>query len=170
MDPQGDFLAGQAEAFSKIKDDALRLLSVRPRSVAELRDRLVKKRHERALIERALENFQKQGLLDDEKFAKLLAGSKVLGRPVGKQRLEEELKKKGIEPQLAQRTISEIGDYDERQAARALVARRFERMQDVSDQKKKARLFGFLRRRGFGQDVIYDVLEELFKARPRPQD
>ena len=74
-------------AEEKTKSDALRLLAARPRSVEELRGRLRLKKHPDARIEPVIELLKKQGLLDDEKFAKLLAVSKTLSRPVGKKQL-----------------------------------------------------------------------------------
>ncbi len=147
----------------KVKSDALLLLSVRPRSVEELRGRLKLKRHAPELIEGALELLQSQGLLNDEKFAQVFAGSKTLSRPVGRRQLEVDLKKKGIAPALIQTTLSKLVDYDEKEAVRKLVTAKISRMKDVPPQKVKARLFGFLKRRGFSSEVIFSVFSEILK-------
>jgi regulatory protein len=152
------------DALCKIKSDALRLLSFSPRSVAELKQRLKTKRYPDALIEEAVTLLTKQGLLNDEQFARLYANSKIHTKPVGRKKLETELKRKGLAPDLVQKSLESLSDYDEKQAARDLVARRFERMSDLPKEKKKARLFGFLARRGFSQNVIFLVLEELFRG------
>jgi regulatory protein len=148
----------------KIKSDALRLLSFSPRSVAELKQRLKIKRYPDAMIEEAVVLLTKQGLLNDEQFARLYTNSRIHTRPVGRRQLETELKRKGLAPAVIQKSLEELSDYDEKAAARELVARRFENMTGISNQKKKARLFGFLKRRGFSQDVIFAVLEELFRG------
>lgn len=147
----------------KVKSDALRLLSFRPRSVEELKDRLRLKKHPEALIEEVIGSFRKQGLLDDTKFAKLYAESRVYSRPTGKRQLEADLKKKGLSSELVSRTIAAIPDYDEKKMAKDLVWKRFNKMAGIPDEKKKARLFGFLKRRGFETNTIFSVIEELFK-------
>ena len=147
----------------KVKSDALRLLAVRPRSVEELRQRLKLKKHVDGAIDGVLELLKKQGLLDDEKFARLLANTKTLAKPVGRRQLELDLKKKGISPKLIAGTMENFKDYDEKEAAKKLVAGRFRRMEGLAPEKKKARLFGFLKRRGFSSDAIFTVLDQLIK-------
>ncbi len=146
---------------SKVKSDALRLLAARPRSVEELRSRLKMKRHSEADIAPVLDLLKKQGLLDDEKFARLITVSKTLSKPVGRRQLEADLKKKGISSRIIESTMSGLTDYDEKEAIRKLAAGRASRMKGLAPQKKKARLFGFLKRRGFSNNAIYAVLPEL---------
>ena len=148
--------------MEKAKSDALRLLSFRPRSVAELRQRLKLKKYPESIIAPVIELLQKQHLLDDEKFAKLFANSRVNSRPAGKRQIELDLKKKGLPGDLIRRTMESLTDYDEKKTARDLVRRKKQKMSGVSDEKKKARLFGFLQRRGFSSGVIFSVLSELF--------
>jgi regulatory protein len=148
----------------KIKSDALRLLSFRPRSVAELRQRLKLKRYPADAIAEVVDALRRQGLLDDEKFAALFTQSRLYGKPVAKRQLETDLKKKGVSKELIGAALAGLKDYDEKAAARELVARRFERMIGVPDEKKKTRIFGFLKRRGFDNDTIFGVMNELFKS------
>jgi regulatory protein len=151
--------------FLKAKSDALRLLSFRPRSVEELRSRLKrKKRYPGEMIERVIGAFQKQGLLDDEKFAKLYAQSRIYSRPVGRRRLALDLSQKGLSRELVAETLAKLSDYDEKQTAKDLVFTRFHKMTGVSREKKKRRLYGFLKRRGFANDTIFAVMSELFKG------
>ena len=147
----------------KIKSDALRLLSFSPRSTDELRKRLKLKKYENSLIEEVIESLKKQGFLNDEQFAKLFANSRVYSRPSGRKNLEFELRKKGLSQELVSETLCGLQDYDEKKIARDLVYTRFQKMKGLTPEKKKARIFGFLKRRGFGNDAIFTVLAELFK-------
>ncbi len=164
MAQEKDLKADEDALLLKVKSDALRLLSFRPRSVKELRDRLKLKRYPAAAIDNALDILSKQGLLNDEKFAKLFAESRVYSRPTGKRQLEIDLKKKGLPKELVDETLANLKDYDEKKAARDLVFNRFQRMAGIPNEKKKARLFGFLKRRGFANDAIFAALDELFSA------
>lgn len=147
----------------KIKSDALRLLSFRPRSIEELKARLRDKKYTSPLIDETVLALTKQGLLDDTKFAKLYAETKVHSRPTGKKSLMQDLKRKGLSDALIQKTVSEIKDYDEVKMAKDLITRRFSKMTGVSPQKRKARIFGFLKRRGFTGNVIAPVMNDFFK-------
>ncbi len=155
----------QEEALLKIKSDALRLLSFGARSAAELRSRLKLKKYSAGLIDETVESFQKQGLIDDEKFAKLFAESRVYNRPSGKKQLEMDLKKKGLSGELIRKTVESLKDYDEKEMIRGLVAKRLKTMSGVTKEKKKMRLYGFLKRRGFESDAIFSVMNEFFSGR-----
>ncbi len=147
----------------RIKTDALRLLAARPRSIAELRSRLKLKKHDERLIDEVLDSLKKQGMLDDEKFARLYAGSRVHSRPAARRQLEFELRRKGLSKEIVGRTLDGLGEYDEKKAARDLVFARFHKMTGIPPEKKKARLFGFLRRRGFSTETALAALNGLFK-------
>lgn len=154
----------------KIKTDALRLLSFRPRSVEELRQRLRLKKYPAEAVQETIDMLTKQGLLNDALFAKMFANSKIYERPVGKRQLEIDLKKKGLAAPLIRETLGGLEDYDEKKTAMDLARERFLRMEGLSDEKKKARLFGFLKRRGFSNDAIFGAIRELLKNTEGLQD
>ena len=160
-----ELINSEEQELLKAKSDALRLLSFSARSADELRARLKRKKYTDALINRVIEGFQKQGLIDDAKFAKLFAESRVYSRPTGKRQLEMDLKKKGLAPELVRQTIADLKDYDEKGMVRELARKRLKGMTGVSKEKKRARLFGFLKRRGFGSEAIFSVMDELFSAK-----
>ena len=147
----------------KAKSDALRLLSFKPRSVEELRRRLARKNHSSEITEEVLSLLQAQGLLNDEKFARLFANARIYTRPTGKGQLAFDLKKKGLSRPLVDETIRNLRDYDEKKIVRDLVYTRFQKMTGVSKEKKKLRIYGFLKRRGFDNDVIFATLSDLFR-------
>ncbi len=162
-------LRGEAMAEEKLnpedrlmraKSDALRLITFRIRSVSELSQRLRLKKYPEDVIADVIAGFSRQGLLDDEKFAKLYSNSQA-ERKVGKRQIEMDLAKKGVARDVIQKTVSELTDYDEKAAALQLVEKRYSRMKDLPAQKAKARLCGFLARRGFSQDVIFNVVNKL---------
>ena len=154
----------ELQGEEKVKSDALRFLAASPRSVEELRSRLKLKKHPDSAIEPVIELLKKQGFLNDQKFAQLYAGSRVNARPVGRRQLEMDLKKKGLSSGVVEEALSNLKDYDEKEAVRKLAQGRFSRMTGVSPEKKKARLFGFLKRRGFESNVIFSVMNETFLA------
>jgi regulatory protein len=154
---------GLEEGLMKAKSDALRLLSFQPRSISELKTRLIQKGHSAPVADQVIEGFKKQGLLNDEKFAQLFANSRVDIRKTGKARLQAEMRKKGLSSDVISKTMQGLEGYDEKKMARELAQNRLDRMKSLPTAKKKARLFGFLQRRGYRSDTIYAVLTELLK-------
>src|SRR5437870_11320080 len=71
---------------------AVKLLAAKPRSIAELRERLLEgKRTTEAAIEEVIARLREYGYLDDERFAFGYASLKVRQRPIGRARLERDL-------------------------------------------------------------------------------
>ena len=153
----------QEELLAKAKDDALRLLSFRPRSTEELRSRLLKKKHDKNTIDSVVSLLSKHGLLDDEKFAKLYAMSLIQGKAAGKKQIRFDLRNKGLSPKTVESALEAISDFDEKEVALETAARRYERMKGVAKKTAKQRLYGFLSRRGFSTQSVFYALDKLFK-------
>ena len=151
------------EALVKAKNDAFRLLSFRARSVSELRERLVKKKYASETVEETLSFCLKQGFLDDEKFAKLYAISRVQSRPSGKRLIQTELKNKGLSPAVVNRALGAIEDFDEKELAFETALKRYQRMRGLPEKTSKARIYGFLSRRGFSSEAVFYSLSKLYK-------
>ena len=89
----------QEEALQR----ALRFLGYRPRSEAELRSFLVQRGHSAAITERTLEKLCSLNYLNDETFARNWAHSRAETCGYGPNRIEQELRTKGIDQALIKR-------------------------------------------------------------------
>jgi len=148
---------GDAEATLK---RALKFLSYRPRSEAEVRAKLNQLGFPRKNIDTALEKLRSLKLLDDECFARGWARGRAEGRGYGPLRIERELRQKGIARVVARDVVREaFGGEGGREKARALLQKRF-RGKDLSDRKILRRAVAFLQRRGYPGSVIAEVLGE----------
>lgn len=148
------------DEFEKTKKTALRLLNFRPRSEGELRSRLGRKNLPAPAIARAIDDLKREGRVDDEKFARLYALSRMQSGSFGKGRVRRELAQRGLALALVEKGMTAIADIDEASAARRLVERRLASMRGLSADAKKKRLHGFLLRRGFSSQIVFKVLGE----------
>src|SRR3989441_11623945 len=81
---------------------AVKLLAAKPRSIAELRERLLQGRgSNKAVVETVIARLREYGYLDDERFAFGYASLKVRQRPVGKRRLQRDLQLKKVDRAVA---------------------------------------------------------------------
>ena len=131
-----------------VKDRALRLLSVRSRSRYELRSRLLRAGYEMDEVETALVDLEGVGLVDDEAFARELAEHqrrKGLGRRAGL----AALRGKGVDRDLAERTVDEVQPEDDADIAFELASARLERLRSLSPDVLHRRLLSYLIRRGY---------------------
>ncbi|MBN2585323.1 RecX family transcriptional regulator [Patescibacteria group bacterium] len=137
---------------SKCYDKALKLLSFRPQSSYELRQKL-SKRFADDVIKLTLGRLVKTGLVDDEKFAFIWANERLLTRQRSVSHLIAELRQKGIERSIIQSVISKLDRGTELDSAISLAQK--------SPRKSGEKLRAYLARRGFNYSVIREVERQL---------
>jgi regulatory protein len=130
------------------KDRALRLLSVRSRSRAELERRLVRAGYEPDEVEAAIADLEEVGLVDDERFARELAEAKRR-RGMGRRAGLAALRAKGVDREIAEQAVGEVNPEDEADRAYELALGRLERLRSLPPDVAYRRAVGFLVRRGF---------------------
>lgn len=143
---------------------ALRLLEIKPRSVHEIRDKLVKKGIDKAEVERVCSELEAIGLLNDGKYARDWIENRQHFRPMGVVRLRQELFAKGIDREIVDQAIAEYkSNSDEFPAALDLARRKLKLYRKLDADAAKCRLAGFLARRGYEVSIVSKVLKELLK-------
>lgn len=146
----------------KARAQAIRLLKFRPRSEAELKQRLVRKGVPEPEALSLVQEFKQKGFVDDAKLARYLVTQQMLAKPVGRRMLLSRLKSRGVDAGLAQKAVEQGTEgRDELELARQTALSRFERLRDLPRETADRRLFGFLSRRGFSTDIVYKVVREL---------
>jgi regulatory protein len=142
------------------KAAALRFLKIRPRSIAELKEKLGVKGFSGTEIEAVVHDLIASGLLDDRAFTKSWINYR-LARPFGFRRIVQELKAKGIDQEIIDQTLAEVEGYSPENVALDLAQRRWQRMPAIEPEKKKKRVMDFLLRRGFDANIVIKVMKQL---------
>lgn len=150
------------ELLAKAKKDAFRLLSFRARSTSELRERLLRKKYSVEMAEEVLSFCRKSNFLDDEKFARMVALSRMQSRPSGKKMLEFDLRNRGLSPSVVKSALGSLEDFDEKQVALDSALKRHRQMKGLPDKVSKTRLYGFLKRRGFNSESVSYALSKIY--------
>jgi len=135
---------------------ALALLARRDRSEGELAERLRRKGFAENAIAATLERCRELGYLDDGRFARLRARSLMSnGRAVGG-RLRAELKRQGIDEDLARAAAEEAEhDIDRERLLAELLERRFSGFSYAqADERQRRRVIHYFLRRGFPFEQI----------------
>ena len=143
--------AAQAHSY------ALRLLTIRPRTVAEMRERLGP-RFEIPVVEQTLAQLQLEGLLNDTEFARQWRNSRERRKPRSRGRIAQELRSKGVSEVI----VSDALDgYDSSNAAYRAAAKYAARQLGNGRATFDRRVGAFLERRGFEHAIIRRVLRQL---------
>jgi regulatory protein len=112
------------------------------------------------VAERVLDRFGEAGLIDDPAFAQAWVDSRHHGRGLGRRALAAELRRKGIDDEVAAEALATVSAEDEVAAAQALVRRRLASMGGVAPDVAKRRLVAMLGRKGFSGSLAYRVVTE----------
>lgn len=141
---------------------ALKFLSYRARSEAEVRAKLKQLGFPQQSILSTLERLRSLNLLNDESFARSWARSRAEGRGYGPLKVERELRQKGISQAITSQAVQEtFGGQATKEKARHLLEKRF-RGQDLANAKIMRRAVGFLQRRGYRDAMIAELLRRPF--------
>lgn len=148
----------QAYSISKCYNCSLRFLSVRPRSIYEVREYLVRRKgYSEDHVDRVITKLVTQSYLDDEDFARLWIGNRLDLAPRPLAIIKMELLKKGIDRALIDDCLAEIDKPKQLDSICQLVSSRYRQ----SKYQDKQKLTEFLARRGYNYDLIKRAFEEL---------
>ena len=146
-----------------MREAALKLLSVRQRSVMELRQRLLQKNYSAEDTESCLATLKAQRLLDDKMFAEAWAG-RGARKLIGRNRLRQELQAKGVVREVIQGAVGISSDLEERAHALKVARQKWKTLSKVPVESGRRRLYGTLTRRGFESSVIRSVVQLVTKG------
>jgi regulatory protein len=133
---------------------ALKLLSMREYSRLELRQRLLSHAEEEAVVDSLLDDLEARHWLSEERFVEQIVHARQ-GK-YGSLRLAHELREKGVSAERISAALDAFRQ-DELEAARAVWQRKFGKLPE--DAKERAKQMRFLQSRGFGAEVIRNVLK-----------
>ncbi len=151
------------DSFIKARECAYRLLKYRERSEKEIRDKLKTKGFAGDICGKVISELTEMRYIDDRRFANMAAENIIKFHPGSLTFVRSALRSKGISDEISDSVILGVKEgYDEREAAYKLAAQRADKMVNISTDKAKQRIYGFLRRRRFSEDVIIEVLSKLF--------
>jgi regulatory protein len=139
---------------------ALRYLSLRPRSEAELSFRLHRRGFDEGVIAQVLTQLKEQHLVDDVGFARFWVENRGAFSPRSYRLLKQELKGKGIAPDIITEVTAEVDDEFEAYQA---VRKKARLLRGMDYPQFRHKLTAFLRRRGFDYEVIGHTINRVWK-------
>jgi regulatory protein len=141
--------------YERVMKRAFNLLAAKPRSIAELRERLLEKAWaEVAVVERAITRLQELGYLNDQQYAEQFANSRLTVKPIGKTRLRRDLQRKKLAPTVINQALEDIYiTHDEDALIDQAVAKRMRLRGKPTTREESKKLLDYLLRQGFSYDL-----------------
>jgi len=152
-----------AEILRKTFARAVKLLAAKPRSIAELRERLLSGRGtNEEVVETVIARLREYGYLNDERFAFGYASYKVKQKPVGRRRLERDLKFKKVDSSVANEALEMVyAETPEEQLIDEAIAKRLRIRGKPKNRAEAKSLFDHLLRRGFAFELVSEKVRAL---------
>lgn len=151
----------QEDLLDKVKQAAYRLISYRPRSVAEVKRHLSRKGYEEQLIDTAVAHLIAVDLLNDEAFARYWVEQRETFKPRSQMVISQELRQKGVSRDIIERVLT---DVDELAAARRAAEKKARVWASLPAEVFRTKLGNFLQRRGFHYEIINQITKEIWQS------
>lgn len=149
-----------ADLRKRALDGALRLLAARPRSEAEVRERLTRRGLPPDIIRHTLDRLRELDYVNDTEFARFWVEARSGANPRGRYVVRRELRAKGVAEETA---VEAIEALPEERSARKAARKKAGSLRGLEYQVFRTRLSGYLVRRGFGYDVVRPTVDGLWK-------
>ena len=166
MIEEGDRMVSDVErSRERTMNRAVKLLAAKPRSVRELRERLLEKMWTNdEIVERVIEKLKEYKYLDDEQFARDIALSKLRQRPQGKRRLQQSMSQKKLDKDVVQSAIADAFEkMPEDDLIDLAIAKRIRLKGKPETREDTKKFYDHLLRQGFGFDLIREKMASVGK-------
>jgi regulatory protein len=137
---------------------AAKLLAAKPRSIAELRERLLEAPStNQEVVETVIARLREYGYLDDDRFAVGYAQWKVKQRPIGRRRLERDLTMKKVERVVTDAALDQVFEETPEEELIDRAVEKRVRLRGAPKTRAEAKsLFDHLLRQGFPFELVGD--------------
>lgn len=155
--------ASPEELRKRTFERAVKLLAAKPRSIAELRQRLLQARGTNSsTVDLVIDRLREYGYLDDEKFAFSYASLKVKQKPIGRRRLAQDLKFKQVDKQVVDDALELVyTENSEKELIDQAIEKRIRVRGQPSNRVEAKSLFDHLLRQGFEYELVSEKVRAL---------
>ena len=150
------------EALAPVINRAQSLINHRPRSVAELEERLLKQDYAPELVREVVDRCQRNGMLDDGEFARLWVEQRSRNQKKSVAVLRRELRDKGVAENHIDAAVELVDEEDQDAIMRSLIDKKAASIRAVPADRAEynkflKRVVGVAARRGFpaGTSLAY---------------
>ena len=138
--------------------DALKTLKRTIKTKEEIRKLLTEKKYSKESIDFTITTLEKQGYIDDKSYSKSYVHNAIITTNKGPRKIEQELIKKGVEPNDYNEAIDEFTNFLEKEKIEKLISKKIKSNHNKSAKVLKQKLQLDLINNGFHQDIIKEVL------------
>lgn len=121
------------------------------------------------LIDQVVDQLKRERFLDDVRFAREWTVSRLKRGKRGPAVIKMELRHKGITDEVIAQVLVEVEEEEvgisEEAGARQAAEKYLRKLAGRDEREQKAKLFGYLRSKGFSSSVVSSLVKELFSPK-----
>jgi regulatory protein len=153
-----------ADPETRARQICLRLLTLAPRTRAQLAAALRERGIPGDVAGAVLDRFAGAGLIDDAAFARAWVESRHYSRGLAGRALQAELRRRGVDDDQIRDAIDDLGPDAEVTTARRLVQGKLASTRGLAPEARIRRLAGTLARKGYPPGLAFRVIREAMEA------
>jgi regulatory protein len=135
--------------------------SYQERCIRDTEEKLKDWAVQKKLISPIIEQLQKEGYINEERYAKVFAGSKFRVNKWGRQKIEFELRLKRIPEDMIQKGIEEIDEVEYQKTLKDLILKKQKEIKADNDFNKREKIIAFVYGKGYETELILSAIKEL---------
>jgi regulatory protein len=155
----------QDEANEAAFQNALKVISYRPRSIQEVQRKLQENGFDKTVVDLVIRRLKENGLLGDQEFAQAWIENRTVFRPRSQRLMALELRQKGVSDDVVQNALANTLD-DETLAYQSAI-QYARRLKGLEWQEFRKKLGAFLMRRGFSFEIVGPLVRQVWQESGR---
>ncbi len=155
--------AEAADPEAKARQICLRLLTVSPRTRAQLAQALSRRGVPDEAAEAVLSRFTDAGLIDDAAFARAWVESRHHSRGLSRRSLSDELKRRGVDSEEIREAVGTLDPEQETATARHLVERKLASSRGRPPEARVRQAASLLARKGYPAGLSFRLIKEVLE-------
>ena len=155
-------------SMKKAEKYCLRLLAVKARSEYEIKKRLRDKGYSQECSILLIQKLKEKRFIDDKALAEDWIVSRIKFKPRSKKLLQQELIAKGISVDIIEKALDDASEIlNDRELSVQILTEQLSKVEGLSSEKKKIKLFRLLLARGFDPDMAQEAIESYLSLTER---
>ncbi len=155
--------AGAGDPEAQARQICLRLLTIAPKTRAQLATALRRRGVPDEAAEAVLSRFTDVGLIDDAAFARAWVESRHHSRGLSRRSLSDELRRQGVQAEEIREAVGTLDPGQEIATARRLVERKMAGTRGQPAEVRVRRAAGSLARKGYPSGLVFRLIKEVME-------
>lgn len=132
------------------KNYALKLISIHPRTVYEIKLKLKLKKYSVSEIDQLISFLQENNYLNDENYVRQFLELQLKNKPAGRFYYQAKLRQKGIAFKVIKPVLDELYPHEKELELAQKIAKKYSDPQKIGSR---------LKQKGFSEDIIFRIID-----------